>query len=234
MRFQPMDVSKLRNQFRLYLITDGQLRPAREMASVVEKAIRGGVTAIQLREKQAQREQILRYLEALRPVCEKQGVPLILNAASWFPGIPTDLLDGVHLQSSSWSWQRQTLLGQWLDKNAGLLRIYSAHSVAEAEKVVPSGIPAITLSPIYPTPSKEGILSPLGVRAVDEARRKLPQTVLVALGGINASNAAEVISRGADGIALIRAIFDVPDVESAARSLREIVEKAVATRCSLA
>jgi thiamine-phosphate pyrophosphorylase len=218
---------KLCDYLRLYLITDGRLRSPDELGVLVDQALRGGVTSVQLREKSATRAQIFQYLSTLKPLCDAHGALLFLNAGSWFPDLSPEMLHGVHLQSSTWSPAQPTELTQWLEKNAGLHTIYSAHSVDEAKSVFERGIPAVTLSPIYPTPSKQGILAPLGPSTIAQARRECPGATIVALGGINLATAAEIIRYGADGIAMIRAILEAPNVELAARSLRSLVDSAL-------
>lgn len=220
----------LKDVFRLYLITDDAGRSARELAARVDAALRGGVTAVQLREKSVDRRALAEYVLRLGDVCKSRGVPLLLNGALWFPELPLDFIDGIHLQAATWPVSRHVGFANWLERHPALVRIYSAHSVEEAAAVAVAGVPAVTMSPIFPTPSKEGILPPLGVGYLESARRALSDTIIVGLGGIRVGNARDVIRAGADGVAVIRAILTQDQVERAAARLRQEVELALAER----
>jgi thiamine-phosphate pyrophosphorylase len=88
---------------------------------------------------------------------------------------------------------------------------YSAHEIEEARVRLADGAAYVTLSPIFDTPSKRGLLPPRGTAWLREARKALgPHAILVALGGITAENAAEVLAAGANGVAVIRAIMGDP------------------------
>lgn len=191
--------------------------------------MRGGVTAVQLREKRASATQLSRMIESLAPLCKQYGALFLLNAGSWYAELPLDLVDGLHLQASTWYPRPRSELIEWLSQKAQPVLVYSAHSVEEMTHVSTTGVCAMTLSPIFPTPSKEGILAPLGAAALREARSRLPRTTIIALGGIAPANVVDVVRAGADGVAVIRAILDDPDPEAAARRLRHEVDSALSS-----
>jgi thiamine-phosphate pyrophosphorylase len=104
---------------------------------------------------------------------------------------------------------------------------YSAHAPDDAVSAFTHNVDFCTLSPIFATPSKVGILDPIGVRAIREARKQLPDKTIVALGGVNETNAEQCVRAGASGIAVIRAIMAAEDPETAARRLLRIVENSL-------
>lgn len=218
----------LREKFRLYLITDDKGRSLQELTRIVEAALRGGVTAVQLREKHASVTQLFRMVEFIAPLCRQYGALFLLNAVLWHPELPYNLVDGLHVQASTWYPQPRSGIVEWLSSKGQAALVYSAHSVEEMTRLISTGVGAMTLSPIFSTPSKEGILAPLGTEALREARSRLPHATIIALGGIAPANVGDVIRAGADGVAVIRAILDDPDPEAAARRLRYEVDSALA------
>jgi thiamine-phosphate pyrophosphorylase len=200
---------------RLYLITDDAARSPVELADIIMKAIDGGVTAVQFREKNCGPTVCAQGFDAVSKVCAERGVPLFLNA---------DLLGRIELPDSAISvhYSNRTLPVHPCSRVqfAG----YSAHGPEDAASAFSHRVDFCTLSPIFPTPSKAGILDPVGIDSIKAAREALPDDVLVALGGVNESNAGDCIAAGASGVAVIRAIMTAKDPARAARKLRQIVE----------
>jgi thiamine-phosphate pyrophosphorylase len=220
----------LAEKFLLYLITDDQGRSPQTLASLIEAAVRGGVTAVQIREKHAPHDVLKELILRASPICRHHGALLLLNATLWRDDLPLDLLDGLHLQNATWPAAPEAEPAQWIRSRHDLVLAYSAHSIEEMKTISATGVPVMTLSPIFDTPSKAGILEPLGPQSLVEARAALPDTVIVALGGISEQNVAQVINHGADGVALIRALLHAPNVEFAARRLRQELQKALQQR----
>lgn len=209
------------DSLRLLLITDDSGRSPADLLRIVQAAIRGGVTGVQLREKQASTQYIRELLGELAALCQCANVTLLLNA-SLVPHI-SELPPGVGIHFGVATWH---LRNSYLSAAQDTPRLigYSAHEIAEAQQVAQEGAHYVMLSPIYDTPSKRGILEPRGPAWLELARRSLGEFPIVALGGIDETNAREVVRAGADGIAVIRAIMAAPDPEIAARQLREQVE----------
>lgn len=200
---------------RLYLITDDSARSPADLTDRVERGIAGGVTAVQFREKNGGPTICSRAFESLSKACEKASVPLFLNA---------DLLGRFELNGPLAGIQySDRTLPPHPDSVADLVG-YSAHAADEAQKAFSHNVDFCTLSPIFATPSKVGILNPIGMKAIRKARNLLPGNVIVALGGINESNAEQCIRAGATGVAVIRAIMAADDPEKAARRLMRIIE----------
>lgn len=242
-----MPVTLMAQALRLVLITDDTGKTPQQLSAVVSAAIRGGVTAVQFREKHAPEHRCRAALEELYPICEAGGVPLLLNA---------DLLDRAGQQTCfhgiqlNWQCVPEAVseaylagpedplfaLSEFLEQQypwancRNLILGYSAHSIPEAARVIHCGANFVTLSPIYETPSKQGILPACGADFLRAARGALPRAQIVALGGISAGNTAEVIAAGADGVAVIRAIMAAGNPDEAARQLRETIEIALDAR----
>lgn len=201
--------------FSLYLITDRMQTAGRELPAVVAEALRGGLRAVQLREKDLTAGQLFELAVELRQLTGEHGAKLLINDR-----IDVALAvaaDGVHLGKASLpvSEARRILGGERLIG-------YSAHSVEEALQAQREGADFVTLGPVYQTPSKALYGDPLGPGVLAKAARVL-KIPLFALGGVSHVSAAEVLSAGAQGVALISAIMAAPDPALATESLLRII-----------
>jgi len=200
----------------LYLVTDAGLSRGRSHLSVVEAAIRGGVTIVQYREKSASTRRMIEEATELRRLCRTAGIPLIVNDRLDV-ALAVDA-DGVHVGQDDMPASRaRRLLGR-----KQILGV-SAGSIEEARKAVDDGADYIGASPVFSTPTKPDAPPPLGI----EGLRRMTQAVkipVVAIGGITEGNAVTIMEAGAAGIAVVSAIVGAEDVEAAARALRDAVE----------
>jgi thiamine-phosphate pyrophosphorylase len=124
--------------------------------------------------------------------------------------------DGVHLPAASLpSAVARRLLGPvaWIGR--------STHAADEAEEALDEGADYVVLGPICPTPSKEAFGPPLGIAALTALRRS---SRVLAIGGIDATNAAATRAAGAHGVAVIRAVLDAPDPAAVVRALRAAID----------
>ena len=202
----------------LYLVTDRRLAGSRPLAEVVAAAVRGGVTAVQLREKQCGTRQFVELARALKALLTTQGVPLIVNDRVDV-ALATGA-DGVHLgQSDMDARDARCLLGP--DAIIGL----SVETMAQAERAAALDVDYLGVSAIFSTPTKIDTTSEWGLEGL-AALRRVSKHALVAIGGIHASNATQVIEAGADGIAVVTALCAAPDPEAAARALRHTIDQA--------
>ncbi len=96
----------------------------------------------------------------------------------------------------------------------------STHSIEEAQAARDEGADFAVFGPVFDTPSKRAYGSPLGLKTLEEAARKLSPFPLLALGGITRSNAPQVLLAGAQGIAAIRLFADTVNLETIAREIR--------------
>ncbi len=199
--------------FTLYLITDRHQTAGRQLPAVVADALAGGVTAVQLREKDLPARQLLELARELRDLTRRHGARLLINERIDV-ALAVDA-DGVHLGAASIPVAvARRLLG--CEKLIG----YSAHGVSEALAAQNDGADFVTFGPVYHTPSKAPYGAPLGVEHLAEAAAALAVPVF-ALGGVAVHTVPEIIRAGASGIALISAIISSPDPESSSRTILE-------------
>lgn len=196
---------------RLYLVTDSELSLGRPLAEVVEAAVRGGVSCVQLREKRLDTRAFVAQARALRALLSACRIPLVINDR-----IDVALAcgaDGVHLGQ-----------GDMPVEDARRLlppEVFIGWSVETPQDVQRAqGLPVdyLGVSPVFATPTKTDTARPWGLEGLRTARAatRLP---LVAIGGIHAGNAREVLAHGADGLAVVSAICSAPSPRDAAAQL---------------
>ncbi len=198
--------------FNLYLITDrNAVPPGRTLAETVRGALKGGVRAIQLREKDLCARDLYPLALELRRLTREFGARLLINDR-------IDLAlaveaDGVHLGGQSLPVAAaRRILGP--DRLLGV----STHCLAEIETATGEGADFVTFGPVYPTPSKAPYGKPVGLEALTRACG-LARVPVFALGGIKERHIQQVMAAGAAGIALISAIIAAPDPQPAAAAL---------------
>jgi thiamine-phosphate pyrophosphorylase len=197
--------------FSLYLITDRMQTAGRSLPAVVADALRGGLRAVQLREKDLAAGQLFELAVELRQLTSEYGAKLLINDRIDV-ALAVDA-DGVHLGKGGLPVaEARRILG-----NSRLIG-YSAHSTDEAARAQVDGADFVTLGPVYLTPSKAPYGEPLGLNALTEAAGVVTIPVF-ALGGVKPSSVAEVLSAGARGVALISAIMTAQDPALATESL---------------
>jgi len=193
--------------FKVYLVTDRNvLAPAYSLPAAVEEALKGGVKAVQLREKDLGTRDLLEMAYCLRELTVRYGAKLFINDRVDI-ALAVDA-DGVHLGGSSMpASAARKAAGE------GMLIGVSAHGITEAEKAVEEGADFITLGPIFETPSKLRYGPPLGIELLREVRSKISIPIF-AIGGIKKEKVESVLEAGASGIALISAILGSEDIRS--------------------
>ncbi len=202
----------------LYLVTDSSLLEGKDLLWTVEQAVLGGVTIVQLREKDASSREFYLLAVKLKKALDRHNIPLIIN----------DRLDialaadtaGVHLGQSDIPCEvARKLLGN--GKIIGL----SIENIEQSRLAKDAPIDYIGYSPVFSTATKSDTASPLGLSGVQQisAQTNLPG---VAIGGLNLHNAASVIEAGADGIAVVSAIISASDPQNATRELRQEIDRA--------
>lgn len=196
----------------LYAVTDRSWLNGETLTEQVEKALKGGTTCIQLREKTISREGFLKEAEKMKVLCEKYQVPFIIN-----DDVELALkvnADGVHVGQSDMEAQEvRKRLGP--DKIIGV----SARTVEQALLAEQHGADYLGVGAAFPTSSKEDAkkVSHETIKAICEAV-KIP---VIAIGGINETNVMELAGSGVCGVAVISAVFAKEDIEKAARELKE-------------
>lgn len=199
----------------LYLIIDTQALKGRSHVEVASQAIRGGAKTIQLRDKILSKKELLPIAEQLKKLCAEHEVLFIIND-HFDLALAVDA-DGLHLGQDDLPIKVARKLLP-IDKILGC----STRTVEQAVTAESDGADYIAVGSMYPTPTKETaqIVGPERLHQIRQAVT-LP---LVAIGGINKNNAAEVMAAGASSLAVIRAVVQAEAPEEAARQLVDIVE----------
>jgi thiamine-phosphate pyrophosphorylase len=209
---------RARPDLSLVLVTDRGLAAGRPLGDLVRAAVRGGVTAVQLREKDCPAREFLDIGRGLRDICRRLKVPFIVNDRADL-ALLLDA-DGIHVgQEDLPPAEARRLLGP--DALIGL----SVETVDQARAAEDDDVDYLGVSPIFATPTKTDTRGAWGLAGLAELRGRT-RRALVAIGGINAGNAAAVVKAGADGIAVVSAVCAASDPERAARELRHAVEAA--------
>jgi len=199
----------------LYVIIDPEALGGRDEMEVCRQAIHGGAKAIQLRDKKRSKGEILARAQELKGVCSQFGILFIVN--DYLDIAIASGADGLHLGPGDLpiSVARQLLP---IDRILGC----STTTLEGALKAEADGADYVAVGSIYPTTSKAGAIV-VGLERLRQIRAAISLPI-VAIGGINEKNAAEVIQAGADSIAVIGAVSGAKDVTAAARRLAEIME----------
>ena len=204
--------------YSLYLVTNRDLSCGRSTVEVVEAAVAGGVSCVQLREKHCSTREFITQARALKPFLKSKQIPLIINDR-----LDVALAveaDGLHLGQ-----QDMTISDARTISGTSLIIGISAESVDDAIRAEKEGADYIGISPVFATPTKSDTAPPLGLEGV-KTIRKMIAIPIVGIGGINRHNALSVITAGADGIAVVSAIVGAKNPKDAAFELKSIVRQA--------
>jgi len=204
--------------YSLYLVTDRSLSKGRSTLEIVKAGVAGGVTCVQLREKNCSTLEFIEEALTVKGYLKKNHIPLIINdRVDVAQAIGAD---GVHLGQTD----MPLMMAQDILKGSMVIGI-SAESLEDAILADKNGADYIGVSPIFSTPTKTDTAPPLGLEGLKEISMavKLPK---IAIGGLNRENAGEVIINGADGIAVVSAIVSANDPQKAAKELSDIIKQA--------
>lgn len=212
----PMSAKRHRKiDYSLYFVADVDFAAGRDLVRLVRESVRGGVTAVQLRAKGLGTRAFLELAVRMTAALDGRSVPLIINDR-------VDIAlacgaDGVHLgQDDMPADTARKLLGP--SKIIGI----SVNTLKEAGVAERLGADYLGLNPIYETTTKDTGLPAVGPAGIRRIRRSVGIPI-VAIGGINAGNAAGVIEAGAAGIAVVSAILGAPDARKAAAELKKVL-----------
>lgn len=202
------------NPYKLYLVTDDQ-QDLETLKWVVEQAVAGGVTMVQVREKHGDVRAFIERAEAVKSILAGTGVPLIINDRVDV-ALAVDA-DGVHLgQSDMPATTARRLIGD--DKILGL-SIENEEQLTQAESLP---IDYIGLSAIFATPTKTNTKKHWGLEGLKFALNQTASPI-VAIGGINESNIPELTKTGVHGLALVSAICHADDPKQASEKLLNLM-----------
>jgi thiamine-phosphate pyrophosphorylase len=205
----------------LYVITDEAVGGGLSHREIAQRAIAGGADVIQLRDKTCGSRELLRIGCVIREITGKTGTLFMVNDR-----LDVALAcgaDGVHLGQDD----LRTDVARQLTP-PGFIIGKSVGNREEAVLAEREGADYLALSPVFPTASKNDAGSGHGLEVLQEIRQNVAIPV-IAIGGINRGNVHNVITAGADGIAVISAVVGSPDITAAARELKEMVRKSKMT-----
>lgn len=192
------------------------------MTAAVQQALRGGVKAVQLREKALDTRELLKLAYRMKELTTQYDAQLFINDR--FDVALAVGADGVHLTGNSIpvdavrnAVKKKMLIG------------VSTHSLREAKEAEKGGADFITLGPVYNTPSKLKYGKPLGIDLLKKVTGKVNIPVF-AIGGIKSDRVDEAVNAGAAGVAMISEIFKADNIRKKAETIISIVEAAEAER----
>jgi thiamine-phosphate pyrophosphorylase len=207
---RPLDLS-------LYLVTDPGLCASHGLADTVRAAVAGGVSIVQLRDKQAPDELLIEQGRALKAALAGTGVPLIINDRL---RVAAEVgADGVHVgQSDASVAAARELLGP--RAIVGL----SIQTIDQARAVAALPVDYVGIGPVFATVTKADHAAPLGCDGL-AAVRTATDFPAVAIGGLAAAHADCVLSAGCQGLAVVSAVCGNPDPEAAAAALATAIRR---------
>lgn len=202
----------------LYAVTDRAWVGKQTLYEQVEAALKGGVTCVQLREKELDEAAFLQEAKGICALCRRYNVPFIIN-----DNVEIAIAcgaDGIHVgQEDMAAGKVRRRVGD------GMILGVSVHTVEEARQAVQDGADYLGLGAVFPTSTKTD---------VEQMSSETLQTIcnavdvpIVAIGGINRDNLLKLAGSGVDGVALVSAIFSAEDIEGACRELRALSERMV-------
>jgi thiamine-phosphate pyrophosphorylase len=205
----PLRRERLRTA-RLYFVCDA--RPGGDLEALLRAALGGGADIVQLREKELGRAKIERAAGTFRRVADTFSALFVLNDDPELARICD--ADGVHVgQDDVGAEQAREIMGP--DAIVGL----STHSEEQIAASASRPVDYMSVGPIWETPTKAGRPG-VGLELISHAAANAPHPFF-AIGGIDASNATEVVAAGAERLCTVRAIRDAADPAAAARELRQ-------------
>ena len=219
-----MDKKKI--DYSIYLVTDSDCIGERELVDCVEEALKGGVTVVQYRSKDTDGGKMYTESLELKALCDRYNVPLIIN----------DRVDvalavgaaGVHVGQDDLPC---TVVRKLVAHKPGFIVGVSSHNPQEALQALADGADYLGCGAVFGSQTKDNV-SKLGLQNLQAIHEALvadckPGQVLpmVGIGGINASNYAQVLATGANGAAVVSGILAAEDIETEVRRFVAIRDK---------
>lgn len=207
---------KSKIDYSLYLCTDRSIMSDASIEECVEKSLKGGVSVVQIREKDCPGKEFLQIAKSVKEITKRYNVPLIINDR-------VDVAiavgaDGVHVGQDDLPCAIvRSMVGE--DMIIGV----SASSLTEALKAQQDGADYIGVGAMFATDTKTDA-KVVTMEELDRIRREVSIPIVV-IGGINKTTLPDFIGKGIDGIAVVSAIVSQNDVESAARELKSMFHK---------
>lgn len=202
----------------LYAVTDSRFATKQTLLEQIEEALKGGITCLQLREKDLDDEQFLKRALKVKELCKKYNVPLIIN-----DNVSVAIkcqADGIHVGQND---MEVSLVRQLVGKD--MIIGLSAQTVEQAISAKQDGADYLGVGAVFSTTTKED--------AIDvsyDTLKQICQSVdipVVAIGGINKENMTMLKGSKIDGVALVSAIFNSDNIEKQCQELLALAKKVV-------
>ena len=201
---------------KLYLVTDRYLCGKLGPIDTVKQAVMGGVTCVQLRDKDCTTDELIRYGKHIKEFLDHKNIPLIVNdnlEAAIQIGA-----SGIHVgQSDMKVSDIRDIIG------SSMIVGLSCENLEQARLVDSKDVDYVGISPLFTTPTKQNHSTPIGLQGLSDMVELL-DLPCVAIGGIKLEHCREIFSRGASGVAVISAICGQPSPKMAARRFRSEIE----------
>lgn len=209
----------IKDALKLYLVTDRDLSLGRSLEEIVKQSVEGGVTMVQLREKETSTGEFVTLARKLMSVLKPLNVPLIINDRVDV-ALAVDA-DGVHIGQSDMAYEdARRLLGK--NKIIGL----SVENFEDIEKANKLDVDYIGISPVFGTPTKTDTAQPFGIKGLKQAARMSVHPT-VGIGGMNLETVKDVMQTGCNGIAVVSAICSAENPTEAALNLKCIIDNTI-------
>lgn len=202
----------------LYLVTDRGLCGSRSVAEIVLLAAKAGVAHVQLREKDISTRLFVEEAQRIKKLLAPYKIPLIINDR--LDVALACKADGVHIGQEDMPY----VIARRLMGNKAIIGL-SVETWADVEESQKLDVDYIGVSPVFATATKADTKNPWGLAGLSRVKA-FSRHPLVAIGGINESNARAVVEAGADCLAVVSAICAAPDPQVAARKLSGIINSA--------
>ena len=201
---------------KLYLVTDRYLCGKLGPIDTVKQAVMGGVTCVQLRDKDCTTDELIRYGKHIKEFLDHKNIPLIVNdnlEAAIQIGA-----SGIHVgQSDMKVSDIRDIIG------SSMIVGLSCENLEQARLVDSKDVDYIGISPLFTTPTKQNHSTPIGLQGLSDMVELL-DLPCVAIGGIKLEHCREIFSRGASGVAVISAICGQPSPKMAARRFQSEIK----------
>ena len=201
---------------QLYAVTDRAWTGRQTLLEQTEAALRGGVTCVQLREKDLDTEAVLEEAIAMKSLCQRYQIPLIIN----------DRVDvAIRCQADGIHVGQDDMQADDVRKRIGSQMILgvSAQTLEQARTAEQNGADYLGVGAVFPTTTKTD------AQAVSlDTLRQICAAVSIpvcAIGGISAANLPRLAGTGIDGVAVVSAIFASPDIEASCRTLARLSQQ---------
>jgi thiamine-phosphate pyrophosphorylase len=212
---------------RLYALLDPERAGGHDLAALGREVVAGGATLVQLRDKHGSTRRLIEETRAIKRALAGSGVPVLVNDR-----VDVALAagaDGVHVgQNDMPAAEARRLL-----RRSAVIGL-SVKTIAEAQAAPLEALDYVCVGGVFVTTSKDNASAPIGVAGLKNVlaalRARARDFPVGAIAGIDETNAGEVVSAGADGVAVISALSLAPDPTEAARRLRGIVDKSLHAR----